>query len=94
MKLLLETLRPDDTVAIVTYAGSAGTALEPTQVKDKTKILAALNKLNSRGSHRRSPKGIRQAYELCRAEFSERWRQPRHPGDRRGISLWGINRTE
>ncbi len=68
MKLLLETLRPDDTVAIVTYAGNAGTALEPTQVKDKTKILAALNKLNSRGSTA-GAEGIRQAYELAQQSF-------------------------
>ncbi len=68
MKLLLETLRPDDTVAIVTYAGNAGTALEPTQVKDKTKILAALNKLNSRGSTA-GAEGIRQAYDLAQQNF-------------------------
>lgn len=68
MKLLLETLRPDDTVAIVTYAGNAGTVLEPTQVKDKTKILAALNKLHSRGSTA-GAEGIRQAYELAQQSF-------------------------
>ena len=70
MKLLLETLSPDDTVAIVTYAGSAGTALEPTQIKDKTKILAALNKLHSRGSTA-GAEGIRQAYELARQSFKK-----------------------
>jgi Ca-activated chloride channel family protein len=68
MKLLLETLRPDDTVAIVTYAGNAGTVLEPTQVKDKTKILAALNNLRSHGSTA-GAEGIRQAYELARQSF-------------------------
>ncbi len=68
MKLLLETLRPDDTVAIVTYAGNAGTLLEPTQVKDKTKILRALNKLRSGGSTA-GAEGIRQAYELARQNF-------------------------
>ena len=34
-KLLLETLNEDDTVAIVTYAGSAGMALEPTPASGK-----------------------------------------------------------
>ena len=70
MKLLLETLKPDDTVAIVTYAGSAGTVLEPTQVKDKAKILAALNKLRSRGSTA-GAEGIRQAYELAKSNFKK-----------------------
>jgi Ca-activated chloride channel family protein len=70
MKLLLETLRPDDTVAIVTYAGNAGTVLEPTQAKDKTKILAALNKLHSRGSTA-GAEGIRQAYELAQQSFKK-----------------------
>jgi hypothetical protein len=31
MKLLVDDLEPDDSVAIVTYAGSAGTVLEPTK---------------------------------------------------------------
>ncbi len=70
MKLLLERLKPGDTVAIVTYAGDAGTVLEPTQVKDKAKILAALNKLRSGGSTA-GAEGIRQAYELARGNLKE-----------------------
>ena len=70
MKLLLDTLGPEDTVAIVTYAGSAGTVLEPTQVKDKAKILGALNKLHSRGSTA-GAEGIRQAYELARQNLNK-----------------------
>ncbi|TIU82301.1 MAG: VWA domain-containing protein, partial [Mesorhizobium sp.] len=31
-RLLVNRLRPDDTVSIVTYAGDAGTVLEPTKV--------------------------------------------------------------
>lgn len=63
-KLLLSSLKPDDTVAIVTYAGSAGTVLEPTRVSDKNKILAALDQLNSGGSTA-GAEGIRQAYQLA-----------------------------
>ena len=37
MELLLNNLQPEDTVAIVVYAGAAGTVLEPTPVKDKQK---------------------------------------------------------
>ncbi|MEC9367536.1 MAG: VWA domain-containing protein [Pseudomonadota bacterium] len=64
MKLLLETMRPDDTIAIVTYAGSAGTLLEPTPAKEKTKILNALGNLRAGGSTA-GAEGIRQAYELA-----------------------------
>jgi Ca-activated chloride channel family protein len=68
MKLLLESLKPDDTVAIVTYAGSAGTVLEPTPVEDKAKILAALDNLQSGGSTA-GAEGIRQAYLLAGQHF-------------------------
>jgi Ca-activated chloride channel family protein len=67
-KLLLDTLSPDDTVGIVVYAGSAGAALEPTQVKDKAKILAALDNLSAGGSTA-GAEGIRQAYQMAEAGF-------------------------
>ncbi len=68
MKLLLETLKPDDTVAIVVYAGAAGTVLEPTKVADKRKILAALDRLHAGGSTAGAA-GIRQAYALAEGNF-------------------------
>ncbi len=71
MKLLLESLDPEDTVAIVTYAGNAGTALEPTKVKDKAKIVRALDSLSSRGSTA-GAEGIRQAYALARQSFDKK----------------------
>ena len=71
MKLLLGSLKPDDTVAIVTYAGSAGTALEPTKVKEKAKILRALDSLTSRGSTA-GAEGIRQAYALAQQAFDKK----------------------
>lgn len=64
--LLLTSLHPDDTVAIVTYAGSAGTALEPTKVSDSANILAALDNLSAGGSTA-GGEGIRQAYALAEA---------------------------
>ena len=63
-KLLLDTLGADDTVSIVTYAGSAGTVLEPTKVREKGKILAALDNLHAGGSTA-GAEGIRQAYLLA-----------------------------
>ncbi len=68
MKLLLDTLQPTDTISIVTYAGSAGVALEPTSVKDKAKIIAALDNLTAGGSTA-GAEGIRQAYQLAEDHF-------------------------
>ena len=71
MKLLLDTLKADDTVAIVVYAGAAGTALEPTKVSEKHKILAALDKLRAGGSTAGAA-GIRQAYALAESNLDEK----------------------
>lgn len=70
MGLLLDSLQPQDTVAIVVYAGAAGTVLEPTQVKDKQKILAALNRLQAGGSTA-GAEGIQLAYQLAESQFIE-----------------------
>jgi Ca-activated chloride channel family protein len=70
MKLLLDSLRADDTVAIVTYAGASGTALEPTRVAEKHKILAALDRLSAGGSTA-GAEGIRQAYALAEGNFDK-----------------------
>lgn len=69
-RLLLDTLSPDDTVAIVTYAGSAGTVLEPTKASERGKILAALDNLSAGGSTA-GAEGIRQAYNLAEQHFDK-----------------------
>ena len=69
-KLLLSNLKADDTISIVTYAGSAGTVLEPTKASDKNKILAALDKLHAGGSTA-GAEGIRQAYALAEESFKD-----------------------
>jgi hypothetical protein len=61
---------PDDTVSIVTYAGSAGTVLEPTKASEKTKILVALDGLSAGGSTA-GAEGIRQAYNLAERNFDK-----------------------
>ena len=63
-RLMLSSLRNDDTVSIVTYAGSAGTALPPTPVKQRAKILSVLENLTAGGSTA-GGEGIRQAYALA-----------------------------
>ncbi|MDK1373249.1 VWA domain-containing protein [Sinorhizobium sp. 6-70] len=63
-RLLVDKLKPEDTVSIVTYAGNAGTVLEPTAVKDKAKILAAIDTLMPGGSTAGAA-GIEAAYQLA-----------------------------
>ena len=62
--LMLTELRPTDQVAIVTYAGSAGTVLEPTNAGDTATILNALDALNAGGSTAGGA-GLRAAYALA-----------------------------
>jgi len=63
-RLMLANLRPEDQVAIVTYAGSAGTVLEPTAASDSTAILASLERLYAGGSTA-GQAGLQQAYALA-----------------------------
>lgn len=69
-RLLVERLEPEDTVSIVTYAGNAGTVLEPTKVSDRAAILAALDRLEAGGSTA-GEAGIREAYRLAESSFVE-----------------------
>ena len=68
LRLLLGSLKPDDRVAIVTYAGSSATALEPTPVSEREKILAVLGQLRAGGSTA-GASGIQRAYRLARQHF-------------------------
>jgi len=69
-KLLLSTLDEDDTVSIVTYAGSAGTVLEPTAASEKEKIKEALNNLRAGGSTAGAA-GLELAYLKTQESFTE-----------------------
>jgi len=68
MKLLLGSLKPTDTVAIVVYAGAAGLVLPPTSVGEKEKIVAALDSLTPGGSTA-GAEGIALAYQLAEQTF-------------------------
>ena len=68
LAMLITQLQPEDRIAIVTYAGNAGTALEPTSVSEKAKILATLDRLEAGGSTA-GAEGIRQAYTLAEQNF-------------------------
>ncbi|MEP1574314.1 vWA domain-containing protein [Roseibium album] len=63
-RLLLSSLRDEDEVAIVTYAGSAGVLLKPTKVSDKSVILEKINALTS-GGPTAGHAGLKGAYELA-----------------------------
>ena len=67
-RLLVNTLDPDDTVSIVTYAGEAGTVLEPTPVSDKRKVLEAMDNLRPGGSTAGAA-GLEEAYRLAEKGF-------------------------
>ena len=66
--MLVDTLRPEDKVSIVTYAGSAGVVLPPTKAGDKAAILAAFDRLQAGGSTD-GGEGIRLAYQQAEANF-------------------------
>jgi Ca-activated chloride channel homolog len=68
LAMLLDQLDADDSVAIVTYAGTAGTALAPTPVRQKAKIRAVIDGLGAGGSTA-GAEGIRQAYALAAQNF-------------------------
>ena len=63
-RLMLSELRPEDEVAIVTYAGSAGLVLEPTKASDRATINRALANLSAGGSTAGAA-GLQQAYQVA-----------------------------
>ncbi len=69
-RLLVDQLKPDDTIGIVTYASGSGIALEPTKVSDKAKILSAIDRLGAGGSTSGAA-GIADAYRLAEAGFDK-----------------------
>ncbi len=62
--LMLAQLRPEDRVAIVAYAGSAGEVLAPTPASDRVTILSALDRLGAGGSTA-GAEGLALAYRLA-----------------------------
>ncbi len=69
-RMLVGQLGPEDTVSIVTYAGNAGTVLEPTSAKERRRILSAIDSLRPGGSTAGAA-GITEAYRLADEAFKE-----------------------
>ncbi|HKC48391.1 MAG TPA: von Willebrand factor type A domain-containing protein [Gemmatimonadales bacterium] len=68
LTMLVNTLRPQDRVAIVVYAGSAGLVLPSTPGDQKSRILAAIDSLEAGGSTAGGA-GIKRAYDEAVANF-------------------------
>lgn len=64
LKLLTNSLKKGDTVALCTYAGSVREVLAPTGIEEKSKILAAIEDLSAGGSTAMAS-GIQLAYNLA-----------------------------
>ena len=69
-RLFVQQLRDDDRVAIVTYAGQAQTALDPTRGVEKQKILDAIDGLRAYGSTA-GGEGLQRAYALAERHFDK-----------------------
>jgi Ca-activated chloride channel family protein len=68
MRLLVDQLRPVDSVAIVVYAGASGLALPHTPASDKQTIYAALGRLQAGGSTAGGA-GVELAYKTAQDNF-------------------------
>lgn len=70
LALLADSLRDDDTVAVVSFEDEARPILEPTPVSDTDAILAAIDRLQPGGSTNLEA-GLRLGYEEARKSFRE-----------------------
>ena len=70
-KMLVQNLRAEDTVAIVTYGGTVGIKLQPTSGADKQVIITAINQLSA-GGETPGGAGIQMAYSLAERSFNIR----------------------
>ena len=68
LRLLVNRMTAADRIALIVYAGAAGTVLESTPGSDKATILAALDGLEAGGSTHGSA-GIALAYALARQHY-------------------------
>lgn len=68
LHILVEHLKPGDTVALTTYAGGVATVLTPTGIEYKDTILQAIDQLQAGGSTAMAS-GIDLAYQQAHASF-------------------------
>jgi Ca-activated chloride channel family protein len=70
LNVLIDQLRPQDRVALVAYAGSAGEVMGPTTGVQKLKMRCALASLEAGGSTA-GGEGLALAYKLARANYRQ-----------------------
>jgi len=68
LKLLVDQLRSQDSVSLVTYASGTQVVLEPTSGREKAKITAAIEQLRAGGSTA-GASGIMLAYQMAQQGF-------------------------
>lgn len=68
LALLVSKLRPQDSIAMVVYAGASGVVLEPTAGNHKQQIIRALDSLSAGGSTN-GASGIRLAYQVAQQAY-------------------------
>lgn len=69
MNLVIDRLRPQDTVAVTYYAHGAGTTLQPTPGTDKLRIRCAVESLRAYGGTAGAA-GMTNAYDQARAGYA------------------------
>ncbi|MCB0688346.1 MAG: von Willebrand factor type A domain-containing protein, partial [Saprospiraceae bacterium] len=69
-RLLIDQIRPQDRVSIVTYAGASGILLDGVGGNDKEKILESINQLTAGGATAGAD-GISTAYKIAKKNFIE-----------------------
>ena len=70
LKLMVNSLKENDRIALVTYAGNAGLVLKSTPVSEKDKIIAAIENLEAGGSTA-GAQGIELAYAVAEKNLME-----------------------
>jgi Ca-activated chloride channel family protein len=70
LAMMTESLRPQDSIAIVVYAGSSGLVLPATSGRERGKILRALESLEAGGSTNGGA-GIQLAYSVAQQQFKK-----------------------
>lgn len=70
LALLARTLRKEDTLSIVVYAGASGMALPPTSGAEQGRILGTINDLEAGGSTN-GAEGIQLAYRVAQQQFKK-----------------------
>ncbi|MDR2954834.1 MAG: VWA domain-containing protein, partial [Prevotella sp.] len=67
-KTMVDNIRNEDKIAIVTYAGNAGVLLDSTPGSEKDKIKEAIDKLNARGTTA-GYEGLSTAYRIAKESY-------------------------